>query len=712
MGTTLSTALKRLTASLMVAVLFASLGQTFVSAVTINNFTPGRIIDDSLFFNPSFMDTAQIQSFLNAKVPTCDTNGSQSKSYYYNSSTGRINDAHDTWVTTNRATYGSRYDNWRAANGLPTRGATAPFTCLKDYQTTVPSRNADAYCSGSTTGGTKSAAQIINDAAKACNISPAVLLVLLQKEQSLITDDWPWGRQYEAATGYKCPDTSPCDPAYAGLFNQVYYGARQYQLYAKQPGNYNYRSGVTRSILYNPDPSCGASDVYIQTQATAGLYNYTPYQPNSATLNAPRGTEVACGAYGNLNFWRLFNDWFGTSVVGAYASPLYRSETSGMIYAVIDTKKYYIPSYDIMIDYGFHTFPIANVSDSYLATFSNGTTLTNIGRKEYDPNGAIFLYDDGRAYQIKDPDQCTAWGIDCFNPAVAKVLPNVLMDRYITGAGFLPTSVKNQGTTYFMEGGKKRPIVGPIMNRVFNGAPFFKDSNVTQPIGRALIDDRYVIKYGSSPNLYLHDRGKLHVLQDSRDMTDWGLASLAGSNAPASFDSQPLPRADALRPIALSLGGQKYIVGNGVKYTLGQRSADFSTLPYTAFDYPDSQLDRLPTQGLTDVLRARDSGEIFTVSNNKKRVFASIDDIRNLGFNPLAITNISQAIANGLGYDGLNLAPGRLYKVAGSTEIRIRSGDGYKYVSRLDYPNLDYSKTLNVDVATGNLYGYLGVYQP
>ena len=60
----------------------------------------------------------------------------------------------------------------------------------------------------------------------------------------------------------------------------------------------------------NPNPACGSSPVYLQGRATAALYNYTPYQPNRAAL---AGTNDGCGAYGNLNFWRLYTDWFGST---------------------------------------------------------------------------------------------------------------------------------------------------------------------------------------------------------------------------------------------------------------------------------------------------------------------------------------------------------------------------------------------------------------
>jgi hypothetical protein len=53
--------------------------------------------------------------------------------------------------------------------------------------------------------------------------------------------------------------------------------------------------------------------LFIENSATAALYNYTPYQPNQAALNNLYGTGDGCSAYGNRNFWRIFNDWFGSS---------------------------------------------------------------------------------------------------------------------------------------------------------------------------------------------------------------------------------------------------------------------------------------------------------------------------------------------------------------------------------------------------------------
>lgn len=270
------------------------------SALSGSDWQAGRIIDDAVFFNPNSMNPGDIQAFLGAKVPVCDTNGTVGP---YNGYPTRA--------------------QWAAANGKP----QPPYICLKDYTQSIQGRSADAYCGGAVSSGTKTAAQIIYDVALACGVNPKVLIVLLQKEQSLVTDDWPWPVQYDKATGYGCPDTAPCDPEFAGFFNQVWYAARQFQRYAKQPQNFNYRGGTTSFVQYNPNSGCGGSNVYMQNQATAGLYNYTPYQPNQAALNNLYGSGDSCSAYGNRNFWRLYIDWFGSTFTTVPYAWMYEGHT-------------------------------------------------------------------------------------------------------------------------------------------------------------------------------------------------------------------------------------------------------------------------------------------------------------------------------------------------------------------------------------------------
>ena len=257
-----------------------------------SDFQAGRIIDDSVFYNQSSMSAQSIQAFLQEKIPACDTQGSLPA---WDFNRGDIS----------RAQYAA-LQGWQSP----------PYTCLRDYRQNTPQMEAaSGLCESISAKSNRSGAEIIYDISQACHINPQVLLVLLQKEQSLILDTWPLIGQYRNATGFACPDTAPCDPSYEGFFYQVYYAARQFQLYKLYPNSYNYIAGRTNNIYFNPDLSrCGSSQICIENQATAALYIYTPYQPNGASLSNLYGTGDSCSSYGNRNFWRLFTDWFGSTL--------------------------------------------------------------------------------------------------------------------------------------------------------------------------------------------------------------------------------------------------------------------------------------------------------------------------------------------------------------------------------------------------------------
>ncbi len=136
-------------------------------------------------FNPSTMSAASIQAFLNAQVPTCQ------------------------------------------------RG----YTCLRNYKQTTRTLAADPMCAKYAGATSETAATIIYKVGRACGVNPQVLLVTLQKEESLVTDTWPGADQYRKATGYACPDTTPvCDSTYNGFFNQVYKAAWAYVRYTSPKG--------------------------------------------------------------------------------------------------------------------------------------------------------------------------------------------------------------------------------------------------------------------------------------------------------------------------------------------------------------------------------------------------------------------------------------------------------------------------------------------
>lgn len=193
--------------------------------------------------------------------------------------------------------------------------------CLAAYRQDTPAMPQTQYCAALDARKNLSAAEIISRVGVACGFSQSAILVILQKEQGLVTSSSPSSYALMHAMGQACPDTAPCDPAFSGFFYQVYYGARQFQSYRQNAdwSGWNYHAGRWNTILYHPDATrnCGSERVFIQNQATAALYIYTPYVPNSAALRNLYGEGDRCSSYGNRNFWRLWTDWFGDPRVNA-----------------------------------------------------------------------------------------------------------------------------------------------------------------------------------------------------------------------------------------------------------------------------------------------------------------------------------------------------------------------------------------------------------
>lgn len=296
------------------------------SAASASGWNAGNIISDAVFYNSQAMDAAAIQAFLNGKVTRCATG----------------------------------------------------YTCLKDYRQNTDNRPADRYCDGYTGRANESAAEILDRVARSCGVSQQVLLVLLQKEQGLITSTAPSKTMYSAAMGQGCPDTAPCDPATAGFFYQVYYAARQYEIYRLHPTSFGYQAGRWNNILYHPDSSrnCGSARVYIENQATAGLYIYTPYVPNAAALSNLYGTGDSCSSYGNRNFWRLFTDWFGSTQYVPTDTPFVdvSSQSASPVYNVFASDIVWLSSMGISTGWGLPSGarefrPAAAVTRDVMAAF-------------------------------------------------------------------------------------------------------------------------------------------------------------------------------------------------------------------------------------------------------------------------------------------------------------------------------------------------------
>jgi peptidoglycan hydrolase CwlO-like protein len=128
-------------------------------------------------------------------------------------------------------------------------------------------------------GATKTAAQMIAEAASAWGVSPRVILVTLQKEQSLLSQRSPSQYAYDWAMGCGKTD-SVTYTKYQGFGNQIWGGAQK--LISNRAFWY---SGISISI--------DGKAVYPTNASTHALYRYTPHFG------------------GATSFWTLYWRYFG-----------------------------------------------------------------------------------------------------------------------------------------------------------------------------------------------------------------------------------------------------------------------------------------------------------------------------------------------------------------------------------------------------------------
>lgn len=251
--------------TIAVAVFLFLAYQSRSSAADISKFDPGNLMTDATMSNKNSMSVQQIQAFLNSKNACNNTNIHLAQQYPH----------------------------------LQYKIKDGRFVCMAQ----------DSFNG-------QSAAQIIWEVSQQYSINPQVLIVLLEKEQGLVSDTWPNHIQYRTAAGFGCPDnlppgSPPCEAQYFGLKNQLQHAANLFRT-VLNGGWSKYPVGNTY-VQYHPNAACGGAVINIKNRATSAMYRYTPYQPNRAALNAGYGTGDGCSAYGNRNSWMLHQDWFGTT---------------------------------------------------------------------------------------------------------------------------------------------------------------------------------------------------------------------------------------------------------------------------------------------------------------------------------------------------------------------------------------------------------------
>jgi hypothetical protein len=135
------------------------------------------------------------------------------------------------------------------------------------------------YATPDHNGTVKTAAHIIDDAAKAWGVSPRTILVTLQKEQSLLSEPSPAQKALDWALGMGATDSGKVYK-YQGFGKQVWFGAS----HLSSLGN-GWSPGLSTPI--------DGTRVVPSNRATWGLYRYTPHFA------------------GNTSFWMVWWRYFG-----------------------------------------------------------------------------------------------------------------------------------------------------------------------------------------------------------------------------------------------------------------------------------------------------------------------------------------------------------------------------------------------------------------
>ena len=232
-------------------------------------FDPGNIASDEVFYNTTAMTLQQITAFIDEQNAGCD----------------------------------------------------GPW-CLRNLTLDTTPQPADAYCQAYTGGPAQSAAKMLYDFSRACGINPQVMLVTLQKESQGLTRTDADRILLRGGVGVALPGHRPrrlreLRPAVRRVLPP---GLRHGPPMGEVPGRDPERPVQlpTRPDLRHrrgtsPNPAAAPARCRIRNLATASLYVYTPYQPNAASLAAYPGEGDACSSYGNRNFFRMFQNYFGST---------------------------------------------------------------------------------------------------------------------------------------------------------------------------------------------------------------------------------------------------------------------------------------------------------------------------------------------------------------------------------------------------------------
>lgn len=594
------------------------------SAAVAGDFNPGMIISDALFFDGGSMTAAAVQEFLNAKVTNC----------------------------------------------------VAGYTCLKSYrQDTVSKSPVAGRCDAYVGAAQESAATIIAKVGLACGVSQKALLVLLQKEQGLVTSTAPSSGKYRSATGYGCPDTAACDSTFYGFFNQVYMAALQFKRYAASPTSWNHIAGRNNSVRFHPNTACGATTVFIFNQATAGLYNYTPYQPNAAALNNMYGTGDGCSSYGNRNFFRFYTDWFGSTTT----TSLLRSSSSPKVYLIVDGVKHLVPSLDVLgvlAPLG----GVSYVSQSYIDGLPSGVAAGRIFRSA---GGKIYYVDSGAKLPFASCDQVVDYGGSCELTGYVQ-LTDAQISAFVAGPALQAVVGTPAGARYFISDGTRSEILddeSQLAASIPLGFTMLSDQGVNSlELVAPIMRDSVVVRVRSTTGFeWVNGGSRYSMTGPVGDQT--GLARLvAGSLTQESLSLISGTVGVFTGLVASPLSTTPYLLTESGKFGI-EAGTPFSTgavaVPVT--EELASSYTTLGNLGAGSFVKTANANTVYVLTETDARPVSSWATLVALAgtASPLIIT-VPSSVLEGAPVGAPTLRPSGLYRTTDAVTIFLIDGLGTK----------------------------------
>lgn len=331
---------------------------------------------------------------------------------------------------------------------------------------------------------------------KPVSINPQFLLVLLQKEQSLIEESTiDKQSQLDWATGYGCPDTGGCNERWKGFGKQINSAALQFYSYIDEPQLYKYKVGETYTLT-NTDKE--DSVVTPANLATAALYNYTPHVYN-----------------GNYNFWKIWNRYFSRIFPDGSLAQI---EGEPGVWLIQNGAKRPFLSRGALVT-RYDPEKIITVKKADLDAYTRGTPIKfaqySIVRS---PMGSTYLLVDDAKRKISSPEVFRKLG---FNPEEVEDVSTQDLNYYrngkpVTENDAYPTGALLQdpdsGGVYFVINSTKAPLIDRIfLETKFKNRPIIKataeelaDYEKIKPVK---LGDGYLLKKPLSPTVYVISNG-------------------------------------------------------------------------------------------------------------------------------------------------------------------------------------------------------------